>query len=206
MPAGSPSKRSALKRLRDWYNGPETQASLFHYILKEDEQSGVMSDFWNILRHPIRTFLEEIKAPPTQASLFGYLKRPEDSAPLDWKDLLKSLFTEYKNALFIPSIWSNQQELVEERAELRTRRMESGVVSMVIHGLIIGTMFVMAFHKITDEPKKDEVVFVNTPMNLPVEGVGGGGGGGGRHEPLPAPAGRMPDVSRVQYMPPDPAK
>ncbi len=206
MPAGSSSNRSALKRLRDWYYGPQTQASLFHYILKEDEESGVMQDFWNVLRHPIRTFLEDKKAPRTQASLFGYLRKPEDAAPVDWKELLKGVFTEYKNALFIPSLWSNQQELVEERAELRTRRMESGVVSMVIHGLIIGAMMMVAFHKVTDEPKKDPVVFINTPMNLPFTGIGGGGGGGGRHEPLPAPAGRMPDTSRVQYMPPDPGE
>ncbi len=207
MPAGSSSnKGSALKRLREWYEGPETQASLFHYI-KEEEDTSVMPDFWNVVRHPLRTLMEERKAPRTRPSLFGYLGKSEDSTPIDWKDLIKGLFTEYRNALFIPSLWSNQQELVEERAALRTRRMESGIASMLVHAMLIGFMVFLALDKPSAvEAKKDPVVFINTPFNLPFEGIGGGGGGGGRHEPLPAPAGRMPDTSRVQYMPPDPGE
>lgn len=207
MPAGSSAKQSMFQKLRRWYDGPPTQASLFHYV-KEQEETSVLPDLWNILRHPLRTFIESRKAPRTRASLFAYVGGPDASAPVNWKELIKSLFYEYRTALFIPSLWSNQQELVEERAELRTRRMESGFASLVVHSVLVGFMVFLAWHHrvAPEDAKKDPVVFINTPMNLPFTGTGGGGGGGGRHEPLPAPAGRIPETSRVQYMAPDPGE
>lgn len=201
--------RSLLSRLREWASGPPTQASLFRYV-KDEPESSVWPDFWNLLRHPIQSIREERQAPHTRASLFNYVERPEDSTPLDWKDLLKDLFTGYRFALFIPSLWSNQEELAEERSELRTRKMEAGVASLVIHGLIVGLAVFLALYKPTGPlPQKDPMVMITTAMNLPFEGDGrdgGGGGGGGKHELDPPMKGRMPETTRVQFMPPDPGQ
>ena len=211
MPALNTEKRSALQRLKDWASGsPPTRASLFHYIKEEPEPSLFSEMDWNLLRHPIRSFKEDWKAPRTRASLFHYVEAPEESAPLDWKELLKDLFTDYRTALFIPSLWSDQKELVEERQAMRTRRMEAGVASILIHAMIAGIAVFLALYKPADSiPKPDPVVFINTPMFLPFEGDGrdgGGGGGGGKNEKLPPSGGRMPDQARVQFMPPDPGQ
>lgn len=211
MPARSPDNRSWLQRLREWAaGGPAPRASLFHYV-RDEPESSVLPDLWDILRHPIRTFQEARQAPRTRASLFEYIKKPEKAGPFDWKEFLKDLFTEYKSALFIPSLWANQAELVEERAELRTRRMESGIASLMIHVMLVGSAVLVAYiGKIqTLPPKKDPVVFINPPpMFLPSADNrdGGGGGGGGRLDKLPPTYGRMPDASRIQYMPPDPGQ
>jgi TonB family protein len=209
MPAQNSDKRSWLKRLKEWAaGGPTPRASLFNYV-RDDTDSSVLPDLRDILRHPIRTFREERQAPRTRASLFEYFRKPEESGPFNWKEFLEDLLTEYKTAFFIPSIWSNQAELAEERAELRMRRMESGIASLMVHVLIVGTMVFMAYMAgLQATAKKDPVVFVTPPqMFLPATGDnGGGGGGGGRLDKLPPTFGRMPDTSRVQYMPPDPGQ
>ncbi len=200
---------SLLRRLQEWVAGPPGQASLFHYIREEPDPS-VWPDFWQELRHPIRSVREEHNAPRTRASLFDYIEKPEDATPLDWEDLLKDLFTSYRFALFIPSLWSNPQELAEERSELRARSMEAGAASVVIHGLIVGLAVFVAVYK-PAEPiaQRDPIVMITTPMNLPFEGdgrEGGGGGGGGKHELDPPTKGRIPETTRAQYMPPDPGQ
>ena len=127
----------------------------------------MMPDLWQLLRHPLLALREARQAPETRASLFQYLQAPDEKAPINWKELIRDLFTEYRFALFIPSLWSNQDELVEERAELRTRRMESSVASLMIHVMLVGFAVYMAIRKVDPPPQKDPVVFINTPMNLP---------------------------------------
>ncbi len=212
MSETSQGKRSVLKRLREWASGgPPNRPSLFQYTWEEPE-SGTLSDIdWSFLRHPIRSFREEWNAPRTRASLFRYLEgREEAAAPFNWKDFVKDLFTDYRFANFIPSIWVNQEVLVEERAEMRTRRVEAGVASLLVHVAILGIAVFFAFRGIdAPPPPADPVVFISTPMNLPFEGDGrdgGGGGGGGRREEEPATVGQMPETTRFQYMPPDPGQ
>ncbi|MGA2261732.1 MAG: energy transducer TonB [Acidobacteriota bacterium] len=199
--------RSVLMRLREWASGPPTQASLFHFTEGEHEPS-VFQDLWCLLRHPIHSFREERQAPRTRASLFHYLEKPGEAEPLNWTDLLKDLLTGYRFALFIPSLWSDHALLAEERAELRTRRMEAGVASLVIHLTMMSLALFVALNKLPEQPppQKESVVFINTPMHMPFVGEDrdGGGGGGGKHEKLPASGGRLPDAARVQIMPPDP--
>ncbi|MGA2262972.1 MAG: energy transducer TonB [Acidobacteriota bacterium] len=209
MPAGSAKNQSILRRLREWASGgPATRPSLFHFVDDAPEPS-VMPDLLDLLRHPIRAFKEERHAPHTRPSLFEYIAKPEDAKPLNWKELLSDLFTDYRFALFIPSLWADQRELVEERAELRTRRMESSIASLMIHVMLVGFAVYLAIRKVDPPPQKDPVVYINTPMNLPFESTGpngGGGGGGGKNEKTPASIGRMPDTARFQYMPPDPGQ
>ena len=210
MPVGSPNNQSIVRRFREWVEGgPPTQASLFHYV-KDEPESSVIPDLWNLLRHPIRAFREAREAPRTRPSLFDYLAKPEKSAPSNWREFFRDLFTDYRTALFIPSLWSDQEELVEVRAELRTRRMESGIASLMIYVTLVGFFVFLAIHRFDPPPQeKDPVVFINTPMNLPFESTGpngGGGGGGGKNEKTPPSFGRMPEVARVQFMPPDPGQ
>jgi TonB family protein len=201
-----------LRRLRDWYaGGGPTQASLFHYIKEEPERSSLADIDWSFLRHPLRSLREEWKAPHTRASLFQYLERPEDAgARIDWKDFFKDLFSGYRFTDFIPSIWVPQEVLAEERAVQRTRKMEAGVASLLVHAGMIGIAVFLAIRGIeAPPPPPDPVVFISSPLNLPFEGDGrdgGGGGGGGKREKLPPSDGRMPDTARVQFMPPDPGQ
>jgi len=211
MPAENPGKRSVLSRLREWATGgPPNRPSLFHYVQEKPEPSAFADFDLNVLKHPIRNLREEWNAPRTRASLFAYVEEPGEKVPFDWKGLLKDLFTGYRNALFIPSLWSDPDELMQERAVMRTRRMEAGVASILIHSGILGlAMFLALYKPVEAQPPQDPVVFINTPMFLPFEGDGrdgGGGGGGGKREQLPPSGGRMPDMTRVQFMPPDPGQ
>jgi protein TonB len=209
MPPKGPTGHSMLRRLKEWISGgPEPRPSLFHYVDEEPEQS-VLPDLWKIVRHPLDTIKEERKAPHTRASLFEYIAKEENSAPLNLMEVIKDLFTDYRFALYIPSLWSDQNELVQERAELRTRRMEASVASILLHVMLVGFGVYLAFHKVDPPSPKDEVVYITTPMNLPFEGNGpdgGGGGGGGKNEKTPPSFGRMPETARIQYMPPDPGQ
>jgi periplasmic protein TonB len=203
---GSPKKGSFWSSFRE----PRTQASLFNYIPQEPERS-VWADFdWSFLRHPIRTLREEWKAPRARPSLFHHLE--DDNLPKEpfrLKEFLLDLITSFRNPLFIPSIFSDPQNLLLDRAELRTRRMEAGMGSIFVHFAIIGLAIFLVFHKIEPIAPKDSTVFINTsPIYMPFEGDGrdgGGGGGGGKQEKLPASGGRMPETTRVQMIAPDPS-
>jgi periplasmic protein TonB len=209
MPPAGPTRHSMVKRLKEWFaGGPETRPSLFHYVDEEPEQS-VLPDLLKIVCHPLDYLKEERQAPRTRASLFEYIAEKEESAPLNLIEVIKDVFTDYRFALYIPSLWSDQNELVQQRAEMRTKRMEASVASILIHVMLVGFGIYLAFHKVDEPPPKDEVVYVSTPMNLPFEGNGpdgGGGGGGGKNEKTPPSFGRMPETARVQFMPPDPGQ
>ncbi|MEJ2110389.1 MAG: energy transducer TonB, partial [Acidobacteriota bacterium] len=85
-----------------------------------------------------------------------------------------------------------------ERAKGRTRRIEAGSVSILVHLCFFGLMVLLLTHTEQPVPPLENVVFIEnrTPVILPDEGdgrEGGGGGGGGRQEQLQPRAGRMPD-------------
>lgn len=194
-------------RIKFWGSRvPRTQPSLFHYI-KEAPEPSVWEDVdWSFLRHPIEFLKQEWKTPHTRPSLFHYVDE-EQKTPVDWKDFFADLFTGFRNPLFIPSVFSNPDALLEERAKGRTRKMESSMLSIIAHATFVGLVILMV--RVSDPPaaKNDNVVFVNNPIISPFEGDGrdgGGGGGGGKNQPAPAATGRMPDTSRVQMVPPDP--
>jgi len=209
MRSTTPSNKLLYGKLREWISGPPAQASLFHYMRK-NENRGVLPDLWNLVRHPIRTFREERQAPRTRASLFHYIEKPEEAPRLVWKDLLNDLVNGYRFALFIPSLWSNPKELAAERAALRTRRMEAGMASLAVHALMVSLAVFLALSRLPAQPMpaNAQAVFINTPMRLPSllgDGLsGGGGGGGGKHERFPASGGRLPEAARIQLMAPDP--
>jgi TonB family protein len=108
---------------------------------------------------------------------------------------------------FIPSLWMNPQGMAENMAALRTRRIEAGAVSFVIHAMFLSLAILGIWH---NSPKylveKSPLVFLGSPMHLPfnLDTGEGGGGGGGKHEQLPASGGRMPDARRIKLIPPDP--
>jgi protein TonB len=209
MPAGSSGLQTMKRRLQEWLaGGPPPRPSLFHYT-EEDTDPGVMPDLKELLKHPLRAIREERQAPRTRASLFEYIGKPEESTPFNLREFLRDLFTDYRFALYVPSLWADQDELVQERAEIRTRKMESGVASLLIHCMLVGFGLYLAFHKPGETGQKEDVVYISTPMNLPFESTGpdgGGGGGGGKNEKTPAAQCRMPETARVQFMPPDPGQ
>ena len=200
--------RSMMERLHDWISGPQGRNSLFRND-RPAAAPGVLHEIRELLRHPIRSFLEQRRAPRTRASLFHYIEAEGAAAPLDWPGLLQDLLTSHRFALFIPSLWSDQAALAEDRARLRARRLEAGAASLAIHGFILGLAVFLAVYKLpAAAPQQAEpVVFIRTPMVLPLLGDGrdgGGGGGGGEQEVRPASGGRLPEATRVQLMAPEP--
>jgi TonB family protein len=109
---------------------------------------------------------------------------------------------------FIPSLWSRPAELLAERAEFWTRRMEAGMASVLIHILVLATALVLAgYRPVEPFAREGPAIFVGAAMVLPIEGdggEGGGGGGGGKEEETPASGGTIPEAATVQYLPPDP--
>jgi TonB family protein len=193
-------------RIRFWRSTVRTQPSLFHYV-KETPDRSVWEDIdWNFLRHPIRFLKQEWKAPRTRPSLFHYVDE-EQKPPINWKEFFSDLFTGFRNPLFIPSVFSDPKSLLEERAKGRTRKMESGMLSILAHTAFVLVVLFMVHEAATPSPTNDNIVFVNNPIISPFEGDdkdGGGGGGGGKNQPMPPATGRMPETTRVQMIPPDP--
>jgi len=188
------------------FSKPDTQPSLFHYV-KETPDPSVFKDIdWSFLRHPIDSFKQAWKAPRTRPSLFHYLDQ-EEKKPFSWKEFFLDLFTGFKNPLFIPSVFSDPEGLAQERAQGRTRRWEASMLSVFIHAVVVLLCFLAIQHSKSEQPQKEDVVYVNSPVYLPFEGDGkdgGGGGGGGKNQPMPPATGRMPETTRAQMVPPDP--
>ena len=155
-------------------------------------------------------------SPKTKEPLFHYIL--EDTPPL-WKSFADavfskqffiSIFTSFGGLGFIPSVFSDQEELAAARAKDRTRKMEAGVVSVFLHiAFILALFFFAGVISSKHAIDQDEVVFVNTPIFIPydIEGdgrEGGGGGGGGKNEPEPPSTGELPETTPVQMIAPDP--
>ena len=198
---------SWFRKLKERFSEPPTQPSLFHYI-KEEPETSVWSDVdWSFLRHPIRALKQEWREPRTRPSLFHYVEDASEKTPFDWRDFLKDLLYSFRNPLLITSMFGDPQELVVERAQHRTRRMEAGMISIFTHVALIFLVIFLIHKKPEALNPNDNVVFVNPPIYLPFESTGpdgGGGGGGGKGEKAPPATGRMPDTTTVQMVPPDP--
>ena len=206
MAGSNPHRESWWDRFRQ----PPTQASLFHDLESEPE-STVWPDLVQILRHPIEFLRETWSEPRTRASLFHYIETPEELAAQrpSLKEVVTDLRASFQNPLLIASLFESPEEMVYERAELRNRRMEAGVLSMFVHAAIAGVLILMVMYKPAEEPRKENVVFVGNPVYFAGEGngrEGGGGGGGGKQEKLPPSGGRMPETLPVQLAAPDPVE
>lgn len=201
-------RKSGFRAIIGKFIKPRTQASLFHYIKDEPEKS-IWSDFdWTLVKHPFKSFKEDWQQPRARASLFHYVEdSSETREPFNLKEFLKDLITGFRSPLFIPSVFADQGELIMERAQLRTRRMEATALSIFMHLAIVGLAILIMEAGSEPVPQNDDVVFVNNPIYLPYEGDGrdgGGGGGGGKGEKAPPATGRMPATTPVQMVAPDP--
>jgi periplasmic protein TonB len=198
----SDSIRTLFKR----FSKPKTQASLFHYIKEEPEVSVWEGQDWTFLRHPILSFKEAWKSPRAKASLFHYIEE-EQSTPFSFKEFVRDLFTGSKDPVFIPSVFSGQEEWGLVRAQLRTRKWESVLLSVFVHAAVVCLVILLVRAAEQLAPKNENVVYVMNPIVSPFEGDGrdgGGGGGGGKNQPDPPAVGRMPETTRVQMVAPDP--
>ena len=160
------------------------------------------------MRHPIRSFKEAWKESRTKPSLFHYTDE-EQKTPFSWKEFFEDLLTGSRNPLFIPSVFSSPDGWAAERSQGRTRKMESEMLSIFVHVVIIGLLILIVQEHEDPIDKNENIVFVNPPVYTPFEGDGrdgGGGGGGGKNQPLPPATGRMPEQVRAQMVPPDPDK
>jgi len=127
-----------------------------------------------------------------------------------WKQFFISIFTDFGNLGFIPSVFADQEKLVADSARWRAQKMEAGVLSFFLHVAFILMLFFIAKGISSRQAfNPDEVVFVSTPIFLPfdIEGdgrEGGGGGGGGKNEQEPPATGELPEMTPVQMLAPDP--
>lgn len=121
------------------------------------------------------------------------------------RGIVIGLFSGFRTPLLVPSVFCDPEGLALERAQGRTRKMEAGMLSLLIHAAVLSLAFLMVHQAQTSMPRKDDTVFVNYLMTLPfdLDGGSGGGGGGGKSQPVPAAFGRLPQSERLQMMPPD---
>ena len=110
---------------------------------------------------------------------------------------------------FIPSVFSNPQDLAITQSLGQTRRMESWIVSLFFHCAAILALFFITTGTTPPIIDQDDVVFVSNPIFLPfdLEGdglEGGGGGGGGKQQQDPPATGELPETTPVQMIAPDP--
>ena len=200
------SNRNSTSKKR--FFQPRTQASLFHYI-KEEQDESIWKDMdWNFLSHPIRTARDAWNRPRSKPSLFHYIEE-EPKEPFSWKEFFRDTFTGFKNPLFIPSVFSDPDELMVEKARGRTRMIEARSLSVFGHILVFGIVFMIMNHQGNSVPPLDPgVVFIDSkaPVFIPQKGTGrgGGGGGGGREEQLQSRSGRVPDPVSAEMIIPDP--
>jgi periplasmic protein TonB len=183
---------------------PDTQPSLFHYVKETPDPSVFENIDWSFLRHPISSFKEARKSPRTTASLFHYFEEEKQTTPFSWKEFFKELVTGFRNPLFIPSVFSDPESLALDRARGRTRKWEAGMLSVVLHAGIIGSLVLFAYgvakQQNSEKDKPPVIEIIANPIELPVpqnikqDQEGGGGGGGRLQQGLPA-AGRLPPAS-----------
>ncbi len=144
----------------------------------------------------------------TQPSLFHYIReKPARKTAFSWKEFAGDIFPSFRTPLFIPSVFSNPKDLISDRIQSRTRKIEASMVSIFLHAAVLSAAFLMVYQTEKMRPQNEKVVFLNSPMTLPFfegEGEGGGGGGGGKNEPGMWTTGRLPAAARVQLLPPDP--
>jgi len=198
------------RKIKNWtrrFSGPATQASLFHYIKEEPEESIWKDMDWNFVRHPVRTAKDAWKRPRAKPSLFHYIEE-EQREPFSFKEFCKDLFTGARNPLFIPSVFTDPDGLVVEQYHLRNRRIEFGALVFLAYILIVPLVIFITSQLNRQPPEAEEnVVFINSPIYIPFEGdgrEGGGGGGGGRNEMETPASGRMPEPAPSQMIAPDP--
>jgi periplasmic protein TonB len=191
--------------------GPRTQASLFHYIKEEPEESVWSQLDFSVLRHPIRFLKEEWNQPHTQPSLFKYIVEDQHEH-LSFKELVTDLVRGSDPTTFVHSLYLDSTIEFEEVARVKSRKNKARVFSIVTHVFLVLLAFVLIgrHEEVAAVEPAETVVFLNSPVTLPWDlgpstGEGGGGGGGGKREPTPPSGGRMAETSPVQLVPPDPA-
>jgi protein TonB len=195
-----------IRILTNRFSEPRTQASLFHYIKEEAEESIWKEMDWSFFYHPIRTAREAYKRPRAKPSLFHYIEE-EVKEPFSWKEFFRDLFTGFKNPFFIPSVYSDPEGLMAEEAKGRTRRIEYGSLVILAYALVLSLAILLSGYNQKSLPQEDNVVFIDSPIYVPDEGdgqQGGGGGGGGREEQLQPMSGRMPEPVSAEMVVPDP--
>lgn len=120
--------------------------------------------------------------------------------------LVMDLVRRFRSPVFIPSVFGDPDDLLLGDSLRRTRRVEAGLLSIVLHASIVVVAVLLIRPGTAPIPVTEAKVILTNPFFLPPgEGPeGGGGGGGGKGEKEPPIWGRMPDAARFQLIPPDP--
>jgi TonB family protein len=127
-------------------------------------------------------------------------------ATLD-ENKLSTLTVSIPMTAFSSFIYPGSEGLALDRTQGRTRKIEAGMISFLVHVALLSWGFLMIRQAETPLINRDALVFLNHPIILPFDGDGlnsGGGGGGGRNEPAPAATGRLPGMTQRQLISPDP--
>jgi protein TonB len=77
---------------------------------------------------------------------------------------------------------------------------------VLINLLWLTLLLILAIHKIVEAKQPTQVENIDVGVyqpTVPKGNPGGGGGGGGDRSPLPAPKGKLPEISKTQITPPN---
>jgi periplasmic protein TonB len=123
------------------------------------------------------------------------------------QEYISHFFSGSRPPLFIPSVFCDPEGLAIEQAQGRTRKMEAGMFSVLVHVMVLSLILLLVRPGPRSLLQNELPVFINNVMILPIEedGLNSGGGGGGKNRPEPASFGRLPQILSRQLLPPDPA-
>jgi TonB family protein len=147
--------------------------------------------------------LEEEPAKPSPAPR-DHLQFESKSDPPVWQLLLDDIRERRARKKLPPLELTSKPVDVPDRMAVKRNPYAIGA-GIFINVLWLALLLALAIHKIVEakQPEKIENVDVGVYQpTVPHGNPGGGGGGGGDRSPLPAPKGKLPEVSKTQITPP----
>lgn len=163
--------------------------------------------FWQSLLQNLRDAIAPQKLPPLQLQ-----SKPipvED--PFHEDSIWASLRDDFRDLLFpkkLPPLQLESHEIPVPDPLARPRDRKSTLISLGVHAVLLaGIVALLLWH-----PKRPVVAQVAPPPNFNITPfmpftkaaeASGGGGGGGDHDVLQAAKGKLPKISKTQFVPPD---
>lgn len=182
---------------------------------KDLDQTPLWSHLLQVEDSPWRTFSENFRArfsPPRGPALHLESKPVAVKDPFYIEPIWVGIYEDFRHVFLprkLPPLQLESQAIAVQDPMASERSRKSRWISIGLHALVFAALAVFLFW----HPKKPVMMakvvpppaFNITPF-MPLQAaptVSGGGGGGGDRDVLQAAKGRLPKISKVQFVPPD---